>query len=96
MSQRIEEIAVNEFVIQNSIERYKSLGHFISSFQDPESQPYLLECLPPSEYGMFNGILSLSLSSRFYIDYYQDLRSFVFFFCRQITIINLCTRKCGK
>ncbi|KAF7385653.1 hypothetical protein HZH66_011495 [Vespula vulgaris] len=50
MSQKIEELAVNEFVIQNNIERYKSLGHLICSFQDPESQPYLLECLPPSEY----------------------------------------------
>ncbi|XP_015172173.1 PREDICTED: tyrosine-protein kinase hopscotch isoform X1 [Polistes dominula] len=48
-SQRIED-RVNTFVIPNSIQTFKSLGHFISSCQDSESLPHLLECLPPSEY----------------------------------------------
>ncbi|XP_014602066.1 PREDICTED: tyrosine-protein kinase hopscotch isoform X2 [Polistes canadensis] len=48
-SQRIED-RVNTFAIPNSIQTFKSLGHFISSCQDSESLPHLLECLPPSEY----------------------------------------------
>ncbi|KAK2578134.1 hypothetical protein KPH14_012606 [Odynerus spinipes] len=50
ISQRIEELVPNEFVIPNCTQRYKSLGHFISLYQDPESELYLAECLPPSEY----------------------------------------------
>ncbi|XP_014484244.1 PREDICTED: tyrosine-protein kinase hopscotch [Dinoponera quadriceps] len=49
-TQRVEQVASNEFTLPSSTERYKSLGHLISSFQESTNPLYLAECLPPSEY----------------------------------------------
>lgn len=49
-SRRIEEKIPNEFTVIGIPNRYNSLVQCVSSFQDSEGQPYLSECLPPSEY----------------------------------------------
>lgn len=54
LSQRVEQIETNKFLIPDSTETYDSLGHLISSFQDRKDPLHLTECLPPSEYGTCN------------------------------------------
>ncbi|XP_033312196.1 tyrosine-protein kinase hopscotch isoform X1 [Bombus bifarius] len=50
-SKRIEErIESDDFTITGVSSRYNTLAQCVSSFQDSEGQPYLSECLPPSEY----------------------------------------------
>ncbi|CAK9814454.1 Tyrosine-protein kinase hopscotch [Anthophora quadrimaculata] len=50
-SKRIEErISSDDFLITGVPGRYNSLAQCVASFQDPEGQSYLSECLPPSEY----------------------------------------------
>lgn len=50
-SQRVEQIGSNEFLLSDSCSQsYRSLGHLISSFQDPANSLYLEYCSPPSEY----------------------------------------------
>ncbi|CAK9807573.1 Tyrosine-protein kinase hopscotch [Anthophora plagiata] len=50
-SKRIEErISSDNFLITGVPGRYNSLAQCVASFQDPEGQSYLSECLPPSEY----------------------------------------------
>lgn len=50
-TKRIEQLGPDSFVFSDSAVVYKSFNSLIAAHQDPEGQPYLLECLPPSEYG---------------------------------------------
>lgn len=53
---RIEQFGPDDFVLLDSVQRYRSLGLLIASHQDPEGQVYLAECLPPSEYGLLRSL----------------------------------------
>lgn len=58
LTQRIELTEFNKFyMIVGTNQSYKSLGHLVSSLRDPTNSLYLEECLPPSEYGMYNKII---------------------------------------
>lgn len=49
---KIEQLAPDNFVLSDSEQRYRSLAELIAMHQDPDGSPYLVECLPPSEYGL--------------------------------------------
>lgn len=54
-SQRVEQFGSSEFFLSDLYtQSYRSLGHLISSFQDPTNSLYLEYCSPPSEYGTHN------------------------------------------
>lgn len=72
-TQKIEQIASDEFALLNNTERYKSLGHLTSSFQEPTNALYLAECLPPSEYGMRDKLLAVLFRDFHHREIYYDL-----------------------
>ncbi|XP_043290064.1 tyrosine-protein kinase JAK2 isoform X2 [Venturia canescens] len=49
---KIEQLGPDDFVLAESVQRYRSLAQLIAMHQDPEGPIYLVECLPPSEYGI--------------------------------------------
>ncbi|XP_012288894.1 tyrosine-protein kinase hopscotch [Orussus abietinus] len=49
-TRKIEQLGTDDFILSDCVQRYRSLGQLVASHQDPESQLYLKECLPPSEY----------------------------------------------
>ncbi|XP_017778377.1 PREDICTED: tyrosine-protein kinase hopscotch [Nicrophorus vespilloides] len=47
---KIERLSEEEFIFNDDLTRYSSIGQLMSSYGDPQKPIYLLECLPPSEY----------------------------------------------
>ncbi|CAG9764694.1 unnamed protein product [Ceutorhynchus assimilis] len=47
---KLERIKDDEFIFHDDVTRYKSIQQLIQSYNDPEANIYLKECLPPSEY----------------------------------------------
>ena len=47
---KIEQFGPDDFVLSESVERFRSIPQLIASYRNPEGQLYLAECLPPSDY----------------------------------------------
>ena len=50
-TQRIEKIGPGEFILSDTMQRYRSIHELILDHQSERNPLFLKECIPPSEYG---------------------------------------------
>lgn len=48
---KLERITGEEFIFHDDVTKYKTLQQLMKAYNDPNRSIYLLECIPPSEYG---------------------------------------------
>lgn len=49
---KLELLGGTEFIFNNDLTRYKNINQLIATYNDPNGEIFLQECLPPSEYGI--------------------------------------------